>query len=120
MKGDGDGAFGGLRPGPYGVAAHEATGQLYLADPALHRVSRWALNDGRPVFEAHFGAEGRQPGGLWWPFAVAVQQSSGDVYVMSTNTFRVEVGRGRKVYLRCTWGNVAIGCLKSSQPELLQ
>jgi hypothetical protein len=90
-KGSGAGAFGGVRPGPYGVAAHTASSQLYFADPALHRISRWALVGGRPLFQSHFGAEGREPGQLWWPFGISVQESSGDVYVASTNTFRVEV-----------------------------
>lgn len=62
-KGFGRAEFGGLRPGPYGVGVDEPTLQLYFADPALHRVSRWTLApDGSDArFEAVFGEAGREP-----------------------------------------------------------
>lgn len=78
-------------------AAYDAGGQLYFTDPNLHRVTRWSSTGGFGdyAFASAFGALGREPGMLWSPFAVAVSQTTGDVFVSSTNTFRTEVS-GRK------------------------
>jgi sugar lactone lactonase YvrE len=73
-------------------AAVSKDGDIYVVDPALHRVTKFD-SDGNPVLK--FGTYGQGDGQLYSPHAIAVGEQAGTgrtlVYVLDTFNNRVQV-----------------------------
>ena len=110
----GDSAFGsegegaGQLDGPHGVAVDRSTGDVYVADKANDRVDEfeedgtfvrawgWGVLDGKSEFEVctsscRAGPEEEQgAGAMFRPVGIAVDQATGDVYVIDLENDRVQ------------------------------
>jgi hypothetical protein len=92
---------------PVGVAVNQATGDVYVADGVNQRVEEfdahgnfiegfgWGVADGASALETctttcQKGLSGGGPGEFSSPIGVAVDQSTGDVYVVDLSNHRVQ------------------------------
>ena len=122
------GSLGGQLDAPAGVAVDEKTGDVYVADSANNRVEEfsgagvfvrvWGRGVGRGigvggvrhsdavctvVARCEAGLASPEAGGLSDPQGVAVNQSSGDVYVSDEGNLRVDEFSATGQFIRA-WG----------------
>lgn len=88
--------------GPMGVGV-DTGGNLYIADPANHRILRWDACSGETMPLPCFGGEGSLPGQLREPRGVLVGPR-GALYVADSGNHRIQIIDLRTLQLRAIWG----------------
>ncbi len=91
---------------PRGLAVNAAGTQVFVADTYNHKIKFFASGDGNSyAYQAGWGSELRPNGFLNFPNGIAVNSSSGRVYVADLYNHRVQVFSAAGGYIT-KWGNM--------------
>jgi DNA-binding beta-propeller fold protein YncE len=94
------GASQGQMNAPDGIAVHDSSGAVYVADVVNHRIGRFGAAG---ALLTPMGASGTAEGQFSFPRGVAVDQTTGDLYVVDSSNQRIQVFDSSGTFLRA-WG----------------
>ena len=79
-----------------GIDVNQTTGDYYISSNTVHTIEQYDQNGG---FIRSWGSFGSGPSQFWAPWGVAVDSSTGNVYVADTGNSRVQIFDATGTYL---------------------